>query len=223
MNNEILFFLHIFIMIIFLMITLRLGKFYLIALICIQTVLANLFVIKQIKLFSLTVTSSDVFTIGSVFGLNLLTEYFSKELAKKTIKISFFILFFYLVMSNFHLFYVPAKSDFTQNAFKIIFSSSFRIVSASMFCFFISQHLEVFIYSFLKRKNMKFRMGISPMISQLVDTVLFSFLALFGIVFRIFDVILFSYLIKVVVISCSYPLIVLSKYFYKRDANVQNS
>ena len=72
--NEILFFSHLFIVTLFVLIFLKLGKEAVIASVAIQAILANLFVIKQISWFGFEITCSDVFSIGSIFSLNLLRE-----------------------------------------------------------------------------------------------------------------------------------------------------
>jgi len=148
--NELIFLLHVCIVIIFLLFALKLGKNYLLALAVLQGILANIFVIKQITLFTKTVTTVDVFIIGTVFAQNLIQEYFGKENALKTIKISFFSMIFFLVMSKIHMLYTPSRVDFSNEAFKIIFSSSTRIFLSSIFVFFICLKLDVYIFGFLQ-------------------------------------------------------------------------
>jgi len=219
--NEILFLAHILLVILFLLVALRLGKNYLLVFAAIQALIANLFVIKQIDLFTKTVTTTDVFIIGAIFSQNLLQEYFGKNIAIKTIKISFFSMLFFLVMSKIHLLYSPSPLDTTQGSFQKILENSPRIVISSICVFFITQRLDVYFFGFLKKIfNQKFlplRMGISSIVVQLIDTVLFSFLALFGIVDHIFDIMLFSFIIKSLVIIFSAPFMKLSKYFMKKS------
>ncbi len=56
------------------LIALALGKEALIALICLQAVLVNFFVTKQITLFGLTATASDALAVGTTLALNLLAR-----------------------------------------------------------------------------------------------------------------------------------------------------
>src|SRR6185295_1974808 len=103
MFNELLFLFHCITVAIFSLISLWLGPSALVAFICAQCILANLFVIKQTTLLGLTATCADAFTVGATLGLNLLQEYFGKEIAKKTIWINFFLLIFYAIISQIHL------------------------------------------------------------------------------------------------------------------------
>lgn len=208
--NEIIFFFHIILAVFSVLGALRLGKSALIALMATQGVLANLFVLKQISLFGLTVTCSDVFAIGTILSLNLLQEYFGKETAKKAIQISIWTLLFVCLMSQIHLVYVPALQDHTQTAFETLLSPNLRIVFASIGAFYLVQQIDVRLFSLL-RGPLALRVGISLIVSQCLDTVLFSFLGLYGLVESIFDVILVSFCIKCLIVLASAPFVSFSK------------
>src|ERR1700676_46225 len=77
----------------------KIGKEALIALCVLLSVLANFFVLKQMYLFGWNVTCSDAFAIGNIFGLNMLSQAYGREAAKKTIWISFFGMVFYAAVS----------------------------------------------------------------------------------------------------------------------------
>ena len=70
--NELIFLSQIFLISASTLAALYIGKEALISLICLQCVLANIFVLKEITLCGLTATGSDAFTVGIVLGLNLL-------------------------------------------------------------------------------------------------------------------------------------------------------
>lgn len=217
--NELVFLSHIFVVITFVLLSLRLGKSALIALIALQGVLANLFVVKQMSLFGFSVTCSDVFAIGCILSLNLLQEYFGKESAQQATRISLLTLLFFAFASQIHLLYAPTLLDTTQNAFSTIFSSSPRIIFASIFTFYLVQKFDVRFFGFLKGP-LPLRIAISLLISQLLDTVLFSFIGLQGLVESIFDVILVSFLIKCIIIAVSSPFVAFSKRFVKDELSI---
>lgn len=207
--NEILFFSHLFVVMLFVLISLKLGKEAVIASVSMQVILANLFVTKQISWFGWEITCSDVFAIGSIFSLNLLREYFSLELAKKTIWISFFSMIFFTVMSQIHLFYLPSVFDTTHSAFLQILTPTPRLLLASLVTFMIVQQLDIRLFSFLKKQlSIPFwiRNAVCVTITQLLDTVLFSFLGLFSLVACLTDIILVSYFVKIVIIALLAPL-----------------
>lgn len=202
--NEILFLTQILLIVGFALGAFKLGKEALIAWVAIQALIANLFVLKQVTLFGLDVTASDAFAIGSLLGLNFLQEYFSREEANRATWICFFFMTFFALVSQLHLFYQPSSYDTTQSAFEMILSQSPRLLIASMSVFFIVQQVDIRFFAFLRntlpRASFALRAAIALVFSQFLDTVLFSFAGLYGIVASVADIILVSFLIKLIVI-----------------------
>jgi uncharacterized integral membrane protein (TIGR00697 family) len=217
--NELIFFLHTCIIAAFALGSLALGRSALVAFICIQCLLANLFVIKQITLFGFTATCADAFTVGATIGLNLLQEYFGKEITKKTIWINFFLLIFYAIISQVHLIYTPHSADTMHLHFMPLLKFMPRIVIASFSVYFISQMADYYLYGILKKtfhhKYIILRNYASIALCQLLDTVLFSFLGLYGIIDNIGEVIIISYLIKLLSIIIATPFVGFSRKIYK--------
>jgi uncharacterized integral membrane protein (TIGR00697 family) len=203
-----------------------LGVEALTTLICLYCVLANLCVIKQITVCTLNATCTDAFTIGATLGLNVLQEYYGKQAAQRAIVINFFILLVYMVMSHIHLWYMPNVFDQTQLHFTALFSCTPRIVIASSVVYFMTQTLDYYVYGFLKtcwsNRYLIVRNCISIMISQLFDTVAFTFLGLYGVVQELGQLIIVSYTIKIVAVMCSTPYIALSKYVMKQRKSDQS-
>ncbi len=216
--NELIFFLHILFLLLTLFVVIRLGKMALSFFVIFCVLCANLFVIKQISFFGLTITPSDPFTIISFLSINLLQEWYGKELSKKTLQLALFFSLVFLGASQIHLCYSPSLMDQTDSSFHKIFSFSPRIIFSSLFVFFISQKCNLTLFSWMHRistLSLNRRITISSLISQLLDTLLFSFLALYGIAERIFHIILVSYSIKVLCIFFSHPLVSLYRRFRK--------
>ena len=212
--NELIFILHTIIISCFALGALALGRYALVA-----CILANLFVIKQITLFGLHATCSDTFTVGATLGLNLLQEYHGRIITRKAIWINFFLLIFYAVASQIHLAYAPSTVDAMQPHFRHILTFMPRIVIASFSVYLLVHFLDYFLYSTLKRLlNNRFlliRNYASIIICQLIDTILFSFLGLYGIIEHIWQVILISYLIKLAAIFVTTPFVCLSHRIYR--------
>lgn len=217
MKNEVFFLIHIFIVLGFVFGALRLGKGSLAALISLQVVLANFFVVKQMDLLGFSVTCSDVFAIGAILGLNLLQEHYGPKEAMQAVRTSFFTLLFFVAMSQMQLLYQPIHGDDIHEAFGAILSTTPRIAFASMTVFYVVQRLDVPLFGWLKNRlngrYLPFRIGISLVLSQLLDTVLFSFLGLYGLVVSLFDVIAISFFIKCLIIGFSSPITAFSKRF----------
>jgi hypothetical protein len=213
--NEFIFFLQVFVVLIFAFASLRIGKEALCTWVTLQAILANLFVLKQIDLCGFTVTCSDVFAIGSILGLNLLQEYFGKKTAVKTAWISFFFMLFFGLMSQIHLLFNPSPDDYSQSAFVILLSPAPRLLLASLIVFVIVQQFDLRFYGLLKKipgnLPLSYRNFLSLSVSQFIDTVLFSFLGLYGVVASLFDVVFISFLLKVVITLCISACLFFSK------------
>lgn len=223
--NELIFIIYVLIVSAAGLISLKIGKEALIAFICVQVILANLFVTKEISLFGFTATASDALAVGSVLAFNLLQEYYKKAEAQKTIWISFFCLLFYVTITFLHLTYIPAITDTSSAHFKALLCPMPRIVFASLFVYLIVQHIDCMLYEHLynkfKNKHFIIRNYSSVAITQLLDTILFSFIGLYGIsegfsnISTIFNIITISYIIKLIVIAVATPFLALSKKIVK--------
>ena len=190
-------------------------KELLISLVCLMGILSNLFVIKQINLFGFAATAADMYAVGAALGLNLLQEYWGKNTAKKTIWANFLCSLFYLSMVQFHLAYIPNAFDASAKSFVEILFYTPRLVCASFISYLISQYVECSLFEFLKNSCDKrwflLRNYGSLIFSQFLDTLLFSFIGLYGIVGNITHVIFISYLIKIGALIFSVPFIALTK------------
>lgn len=213
--NELFFFLHVAILVISVLASLKLGKEALIAILAVQVILANLLVTKQTTLFGLNVTCSEVYTIGALFSLNLVQTYFGKKKAQEGLVITFFLLLFVVVMSQTHLRYLPSKYDSMHPIFVRLFDSTPRIMLSSFFCALITQKLDLELFALLKKK-LPFLpfftcFALSSLVTQLFDTVLFSFMALYGVIYSIKDIIFMSYTVKAIAIFSVAPFTVCIK------------
>ncbi len=209
MNNEFIFSMHSLLVIGCSFGALRFGASALTTWICLQAISANLFVTKQIHLFGLDVTASDVFGVGCILGLNLLQERFSKEKALKASKLCLFFMTFFAAASYIHLLYTPNIYDTTHAAFSLILSPAPRLLAASIGVFFIVQYFDTFFFAWLKNRLPKtpfaMRGTISLILSQCIDTLLFTYFGLSGIVESLIDTFVMSLCIKLLVVLFLMP------------------
>lgn len=204
--NELIFFGHIALLIGFTFFALRIGKHALFSLCAIEILLANLFVTKQITLFSFSVTPTDAYIIGSLLASNLLQEYFGKEEAKKLVNLNLLMLVFFTAMALVQIIYIPSSHDGMHSAFSAILSPSPRIFIASLICFYATVKLDIEFFGFLrKRFSLTGSMAISLVTTQAFDTIAFSMLGLYGMVYSLTTVMLVSYLMKMITISAMVP------------------
>jgi len=214
MYNELIFLLHVVLVGIGALCATAFGQNALVAYISVQAILANLFVTKQTILFGMHATCSDAFMIGAVLSLNILQEYYGQQRARSAIWISFGLLIFYTLAAQIQLWYIPSSVDTMHAFFVAILSPMRRLTIASLTVYVLVQHLDAWLYGLFKAhwkiRYLVMRNYASIAITQFFDTILFSFLGLYGIIHNVGHIILVSYCIKLCAIILVTPFIAFS-------------
>ncbi len=201
----------------------RMGQACLTTFMSLCWVLGNFFCIKQATLFGLDVITADVFAIGANMSVTLLHDYFGKREAQKSIIISTCAVLFFLIMSQFLIWYTPNAFDDTHIHFAALFGIMPRIIFSSLIVSSISLNLNLMLYQLLRKKPFISTTHVSMValtVSQFIDTILFSVFALYGVVHSIIPIIFFSFSIKCLCIFINIPLI---HFCQKLFSNVRHS
>ncbi len=197
------------------LIALRMGVQAATAYAAVLTLLANLFVQKQIVLFGLEATASDALAIGITLTLNLMQEFYGRKAARNGLIASFLCAGVYAFLTLFHLKYQPSPSDSLNVHFIALLAAAPRIIGASLISFLISGFLDYYLFQIFKKifrsRFLFFRNYGSIALSQAVDTLLFSFLGLYGLVSHLGQIIVVSYAIKSVALLLTSPAVWFSK------------
>ena len=150
------------------------------------TVLANIQVTKLIEIFGLTATLGNAI-YGSIFLVtDILNEKYGKKEAKKAVWLGFISLLMMTVIMQMVLLFQPAADDFAQDSLSTIFGLIPRIALGSMIAYLVSQYTDVIIFSFLRKLFPSdgafwIRNNGSTMLSQLLDTLIFTSIAFWGV------------------------------------------
>lgn len=150
------------------------------------TVLANIQVVKLIEIFGLTATLGNA-VYGSIFLVtDILNEKYGKKEAKKAVWLGFSSLIMMTIIMQVVLQFEPAPDDFAQESLTTIFGLIPRIALGSMIAYIISQYTDVLIFSFLRKLFPSdgafwIRNNGSTMLSQLLDTLIFTAIAFLGV------------------------------------------
>lgn len=194
----------------------------------IATILSNIQVLK-VAHFSFspdpialgTVTFSSIFLVSDI-----ITEHYGKEAAKRSVWLCFFAQLS-MVLMILSLGHAPAPNDAAHQAMEVLFLPAPRLVIASLIAFVLSLFLEISVFQYVrlrtKSKHLWLRTSLSTALSTLVDTIVFSTLAWVllsstPVSFRtlFFTYILGSYIIRLVAVLISTPIIYLS-YWIKSE------
>jgi len=165
-------------------------------------------------LFGLASTGGNILYASIFLATDIVCEHWGKAEANRAVRIGFFVSLFFLVASQFIIKFIPADYDFAQGAMQTLFVLTPRIVVGSMIAYLISQHLDVWLFHKIKNKTgekmLWLRNNGSTFISQLVDSIIFTTIAFAG-VYPLFQLIFFTYIIKLIVAVLDTPFIYLSK------------
>lgn len=184
------------------------------------SIIMNVFVLKQIVLCNLEVTSADVYIIGMLSCLNYARESYGRTKVNEAILGSWMISIVFLGITQLHLALTPSINDVSQPHFLALFSPTLRLIFASLITLILVQILDLIIFTYLKKifqnKAFGIRSAISLTLSQIFDTLLFSLLGLYGLVANITHVMLFSFITKMIVVTLSLPIVSLGKFLTKQ-------
>lgn len=208
----------------------RLGKMYVFILIAVYSILMNIFVLKQMNLFGFVVTGGNAL-YGAIFLMtDMLSEHYGKKDALRSVWIGFGVSAIFVMATQVLLAFVPNELDFAQPHLQALFSITPRILFGSMLAYLIAQSFDVWAFLQIKKwtnsKWLWLRNNGSTMVSQLIDTLIFTsvgltafeWLPIGGIipVEAFWPVMWATYAIKVVVAMIDTPFLYLS-YWVKRD------
>ena len=216
--NELLLFLEIIIMFSFLLLNKKFfGKEGIYVWIAVASVIANIQVSKCINIFGIEGTLGNVLFASVFLATDILNECYGEKEAKKGVYIGLFSVIIYLVSMQLSLLFVPSEIDIVNEAMINLFSLAPRICIASLIMFFISNILDVKIYSFLKSKfkgkKMWIRNNISTIVCNCLDNFGFVFLA-FAFSYpliSIFEIAISTCMLEVIIALCDTPFLYLSK------------
>ena len=199
------------------------GKIGLFIWVPISVILANIQVVKTIELFGLTATLGNIVYATSFLATDILSENYGIKEAKRAVYIGFFTLIVMAGLMNLALVFKPAPEDFAQESLLTIFNLVPRIAGASLLAYWISQLHDVWAYQFWKRRfpSSRFiwlRNNASTIVSQLIDSVIFS-LAAFAGKFPtgvLIEIVVSTYLLKVIVAVADTPFIYFARWMKKK-------
>lgn len=204
----------------------KFGKLGLFIWIPISAVVANIQVILFVNLFGFEATLGNIVYASSFLVTDILSENYGEEDAKKSISIGFFSLIMTTLIMQIALSFMP--SDFPEahtnlSAVSTIFSFMPRIVMASLAAYLISQKHDVWAYAFWKKKfsgkkHIWIRNNASTMISQLLDSAIFTVIAFWGVMDLpvLWEIFLSTYILKWIVAFLDTPFIYLASYLKEK-------
>ncbi|MBP5210707.1 MAG: queuosine precursor transporter [Bacteroidales bacterium] len=212
MSNEILFFITAITSFLMVILAFRLyGKAGIFIWLGFATVVANIEVIKCVDIFGLPVTLGNVLYGSTFLCTDILSELFGGKVSRRSVRMGFYALICFTVLMQIALAFIPNDSDFASPAMHELFSLSPRICIASLLAYLISNTLDTYTFDWIGKhtKILWLKNNGSTMTSQLVDSILFTFGAFYGLfeMKELWLLVLTTYIIKVFIAMIDTPFV----------------
>ncbi len=199
------------------------GKTGLYFMTAVSTLTANIECLIMINAFGTEQTLGNVLFAVTFLITDILSENHGREAANKSVFIGIFTLIFFIIVSQSWMLYIPAESDWVMPSMTVVFSNTPRMMLSSLSVYAVSQLIDVRLYHLWWRLTEKrcgdskkflwLRNNGSTLISQLVNTVLFTLLAFVGTYDTptLISVMISSYVIFVVTSLCDTPILYIAR------------
>lgn len=199
------------------------GKLGLYIWVPIAAIVANIQVIKYVELFGLTATLGNIVYASSFLVTDILSENYGRREATRAVAVGFVALIAMVLLMNFALLFEPDPADTAQPHLEAIFTLLPRITLASLAAYLVSQFHDVWAYHFWKgrlpgRNRIWIRNNLSTLVSQLIDSIVFTLAAFLGQVPPgvLVEIVITTYVLKALVAVLDTPLVYLARRWHDR-------
>lgn len=169
------------------------GRIGLTAAIVLAILLANLQGPKLTVIFGMETSLGVIFYSTIFFATDVLSEKHGKAAANQAVFVGFGVSVIIVLMMSLSLLYrpssLPESAEFSRNihgAFEQILSFTPRFVFGSLLAYLLSQSFDVWFFHKIKARtggrHLWLRNNLSTMMSQALDTVLYSLVVWWGVV-----------------------------------------
>ncbi len=195
----------------------------------IATITANIEVMLMVDAFGMEQTLGNILFASTFLVTDILSETAGKQAARKSVNIGIATSISFVLISQSWLLYEPAGSDWARDSFETIFSNTPRLMIVSLVVYAICQRFDVWAYhkwwDFTKKKcgdSQRFlwlRNNGSTLVSQMLNTVLYSFGAFWGMygMKTMISICLSSYVIFIATSLADTPAIYLARRIGRKD------
>lgn len=187
------------------------------------TIAANIEVLIVVDAFGMEQTLGNVMFASTFLATDILSETAGKKQANRAVTLGIVTSMTFIVISQSWLLYTPTASDWASESIRTIFSNTPRVMFASLLVYAITQRFDVWAYHKLweltekrsgeRGKYLWLRNNGATLISQLLNTVLFTFAAFYGMysIETMVSICASSYVIYIVTSLADTPFVYLAR------------
>lgn len=156
---------------------------------------------------------------------DVIAEVHGKKETQRLVYGGFVALIFVLAMTALAVILPFAPRSFVQENYTQVFGTTLRIFAASIIAFFLSQMHDIWAFHFWKEKTkgrfLWLRNNLSTIVSQFIDTVVFMFIAFYGLTPKhdaayMFVLIIPYWVLKIVVALLDTPFVYMGVWWLKK-------
>ena len=194
----------------------------------VATIAANIEVLSIVNAFGMEMTLGNILFASTFLVTDILSELYGKKAAKTAVFLGIATSVLFIFISQSWMLYQPNENDFASPAIRTVFSNTPRLMAVGIGVYVIVQLFDVWAYhkwwTFTKNKfgdSKKFlwlRNNGSTMVSQLLNTILFTWGAFLGTynTSTLISVAMSSYVIFVATSIADTPFVYLARYLHGR-------
>ncbi|MCL1852510.1 MAG: queuosine precursor transporter [Peptococcaceae bacterium] len=195
----------------------------LIAWVILAAITANIEVLILIRAFSMEQTLGNIMFASTFLATDIISELHGKKQAKQAVNIGIFISLCFLLISQSWLQYRPSPDDQFYPFIQGVFTNTPRVLISSLAVYAIVQRFDVWLYHRLwqftensagSTQPFLWLRNSSTLISQLLNTILFTFLAFWGTYSlpTLISIIISTYVIYIVISLTDTPIVYLARF-----------
>jgi len=197
----------------------------------IATIAANIEALILIEAFGLPQTLGNILFASTFLVTDILSEVSGKKTAQKAVNIGILTSVCLILLTQSWFLYIPSGEDWVMPSIRVVFSNTRRLLLAGLVVYAIAQRFDVWAYHRwwewterrfgTKEGFLWLRNNGSTLISQLLNTVLFTWGAFWGTYENstLVSIAMSSYIIFIFTSLADTPAVYLARYLArKRDA-----
>ncbi|WP_448378023.1 queuosine precursor transporter [Fervidobacterium sp.] len=173
-------------------------------------VISNVIAAKVIKLGAFLFPSSIISYTFTFIIANMMSDVVGKERSKFLVFMGFLAQATASGLILIGLF-LPSADINRGEAYRLLLGINWRFTLASLSAYGTSQLMNYYIFNSKFFKNGFTANLISVLVAQFFDTLIFTFVAFFGIYDRLLDMVLSQYVIKIIIVVVTNPIFLLTK------------
>lgn len=189
----------------------------------IATIAANIEVLILVDAFAMEQTLGNVLFASTFLVTDILSETEGKKYANKAVRIGIAVSIAFILISQSWFLYTPNANDWAMPAIRSVFSNTPRLMLVSISVYGIVQVFDVFAYHAIwkhttrifgdSKKGLWIRNNGSTLMSQLMNTVLFTFGAFAGVhsLSTLINICISSYVIYIVTSLLDTPAVYIAR------------